>query len=234
MSTQRIRILLAALACFVASAAIPALLASRSASADYPTRPQNAQLLQGRAVASTAPTNGQTLSWVAATSKWTPSSAGAGTITAVVAGTGLSGGASSGSATLAIDTAVTVDRTTSQTLTNKTLTTPVIGSFANANHDHTNSAGGGSLGSNVVGATALSSTSLRFVAWQGRNGAGACTATLLKVGDQIVNILNVAGAPVDATSNFEGTVTVNGQIQQSSASNLSAAFFMAVVVAKGG
>ena len=49
-----------------------------------------------------------------------------GDITAVVAGTGLSGGANSGSATLAIDTATTVDISTSQALSNKTLTSPVI------------------------------------------------------------------------------------------------------------
>ena len=44
-----------------------------------------------------------------------------GDITAVVAGTGLSGGATSGSATLAIDTATTVDKTTAQVLTNKSI-----------------------------------------------------------------------------------------------------------------
>ena len=45
-----------------------------------------------------------------------------GDISSVIAGTGLSGGGSSGAVTLAIDTAVTVDKTTAQTLTNKDLT----------------------------------------------------------------------------------------------------------------
>jgi hypothetical protein len=55
-----------------------------------------------------------------------------GDISAVNAGTGLSGGGSSGSVTLAIDTAVTADLTTAQTLTNKTLTTPKINLGINA------------------------------------------------------------------------------------------------------
>ena len=49
-----------------------------------------------------------------------------GDITSVVAGTGLSGGATSGAATLNIDTATTVDVSTAQTLTNKILTSPVL------------------------------------------------------------------------------------------------------------
>ena len=51
-----------------------------------------------------------------------------GDITGVTAGTGISGGGTSGTVTVSIDTAVTADLTTSQTLTNKTLTTPVISS----------------------------------------------------------------------------------------------------------
>ena len=47
-------------------------------------------------------------------------------IDGVTAGTGLSGGGTSGTVTLSINTAVTADLTTAQTLTNKTLTTPTI------------------------------------------------------------------------------------------------------------
>ena len=55
-----------------------------------------------------------------------------GDITAVTAGTGLSGGGTSGAVTVSIDTGVTADLTTAQTLTNKTLTAPVINLALNA------------------------------------------------------------------------------------------------------
>jgi|DEB0MinimDraft_6_1074348.scaffolds.fasta_scaffold07390_3 hypothetical protein len=49
-----------------------------------------------------------------------------GDITEVTAGTGLSGGGTTGAVTLNIDTATTVDLSTSQVLSNKTLTSPVL------------------------------------------------------------------------------------------------------------
>jgi hypothetical protein len=55
-----------------------------------------------------------------------------GDITGVTAGTGLSGGGTSGTVTVSIDTSVTADLTTAQTLTNKTLTDPKINLAFNA------------------------------------------------------------------------------------------------------
>ncbi len=49
-----------------------------------------------------------------------------GDITGVTASTGLSGGGTSGTVTVSIDTSVTADLTTAQTLTNKALTDPKI------------------------------------------------------------------------------------------------------------
>lgn len=55
-----------------------------------------------------------------------------GDITGVTAGTGISGGGTSGTVTVSIDTTVTADLTTAQTLTNKTLTSPKINLAFNA------------------------------------------------------------------------------------------------------
>jgi len=55
-----------------------------------------------------------------------------GDITGVTAGTGISGGGTSGTVTVSIDTAVTADLTTAQTLTTKTLTAPKINLAFNA------------------------------------------------------------------------------------------------------
>jgi hypothetical protein len=80
---------------------------------------------------------------------------GAGDITGVTAGTGLSGGGSSGTVTVSIDTATTVDKTTAQTLTNKTMsgssnTFSSIGNSSLTNSSITINGTAVSLGGSVV------------------------------------------------------------------------------------
>jgi hypothetical protein len=106
----------------------------------------NGYLMQGinvfatttaRDAAITAPAEGQfaftkdtNSLWYYDGAAWVASGA-TGDIEGVTAGTGISGGGTSGTVTVSIDTAVTVDKTTAQTLTNKTLTSPVISTITN-------------------------------------------------------------------------------------------------------
>ena len=80
-----------------------------------------------------------------------------GDITAVNAGTGLSGGGTSGSVTLSIDTSTTVDLTTAQTLTNKTLTSPALTtptiSTLTTNGDLLYGTGSGAIARRAIGTT---------------------------------------------------------------------------------
>jgi molybdopterin-binding protein len=80
-----------------------------------------------------------------------------GDITAVTAGTGLSGGGTSGAVTLSIDTAVTADLTTAQTLTNKTLTSPALTtptiSTLTTNGDLLYGTGSGAIARRAIGTT---------------------------------------------------------------------------------
>jgi len=80
-----------------------------------------------------------------------------GDITGVTAGNGISGGGTSGTVSVAIDTAITVDKTTAQTLTNKTLTSPALTtptiSTATTNGDILYGTGSGALQRLGIGTT---------------------------------------------------------------------------------
>ena len=71
---------------------------------------------------------------------------------------------------------------------------------------------------------------LKFITVDGRNGAGAITATGAVVGDVVIGVAGLtAGALGAATASFESAITVVNQIQQSSASNLSANDYLVVL-----
>ena len=67
-----------------------------------------------------------------------------------------------------------------------------------------------------------------FTVFTGSNGAGACTLAGARVGDIVVGVINET-TPGDAAANFESVITVADQIQQSSASDLSAAKFNVLI-----
>lgn len=74
---------------------------------------------------------------------------------------------------------------------------------------------------------------LDVISFSGKNGAGACTMTGVKVGDVVLSVTGIAAADVgDKASLFESTITVADQIQQSSTDDLSAKVFMALVLRK--
>lgn len=72
---------------------------------------------------------------------------------------------------------------------------------------------------------------LELIAFSGRNLAGECTATGLKVNDVIFSVTGVVAADVgDQSALFESIVSVADQIQQVSATDLSTKVYHALVL----
>lgn len=69
---------------------------------------------------------------------------------------------------------------------------------------------------------------LSQISFTGSNLAGACTATGVAVGDVIFGVAGLTDMG-QMDSKFEGVVSVNDQIQQTAAENLSAKNFVALV-----
>lgn len=74
----------------------------------------------------------------------------------------------------------------------------------------------------------------RVLAAAGRNGAGAVTLTGAVVGDRVFAVIGAptAGGALSAAGQaaFEAIITVADQVQQSSASNLSASTYVFILI----
>jgi hypothetical protein len=76
-------------------------------------------------------------------------------------------------------------------------------------------------------------TKMDIISFAGHNGAGVCTMTGVKVGDVVLSVTGQVAADVgDKSSLFEAAITVNDQIQQSSATDLSTKVYMALILRK--
>jgi hypothetical protein len=88
------------------------------------------------------------------------------------------------------------------------------------------------IGSGAVTAVKLVDAALKLSAFTGKNGAGACTLTGAKVGDVVAGVVCITDGD-DQAASFETTITVADEIQQSSASNLSAKKYSVLLIKKG-
>lgn len=89
---------------------------------------------------------------------------------------------------------------------------------------------GVTMGQDGAGNLLIAATALRYKGFTGHNGAGAATLTGAKVGDIVVGVVKADGT--DSAASFETTITIAGQIQQSSASDFSAVKFGVVLIAR--
>lgn len=88
------------------------------------------------------------------------------------------------------------------------------------------------LADDSVTAAKLDDGALVYDGFTGHNNTGACTLTGAKVGDLVLGVVNLTDGG-GAASSFESTITVADQIQQTSASNLSAKKFSLLLLKRG-
>ncbi len=87
------------------------------------------------------------------------------------------------------------------------------------------------LATDAVTGVKLAVAALNYLGFAGKNGAGACTCTGAKVGDKVAGVVNLTDGGT-AAANFESTITVANQIQQSAAGDLSSKNFSVLLVVK--
>ena len=144
---------------------------------------------------------------------------GAGDIEGVTAGTGLSGGGTSGTVTVSIDTSVTADLSTAQTLTNKTLTAPVINLALNAQTGTTYTFALTDNGKLVTASNASAQT----------YSIPTNATTAFPVGTQI-NIIQIGAGQVTIQAASSGTTTVSSTGATATAPKLRTQFSAATLI----
>jgi hypothetical protein len=142
-----------------------------------------------------------------------------GDITGVTAGTGLSGGGTSGTVTVSIDTSVTADLSTAQTLTNKTLTAPVINLALNAQTGTTYTFVAGDNGKLVTASNASAQT----------YSIPTNATTAFPIGTQI-NIIQIGAGQVTIQAATSGTTTVSSTGGTATAPKLRAQYSSATLI----
>jgi hypothetical protein len=144
---------------------------------------------------------------------------GAGDIEGVTAGTGISGGGTSGTVTISIDTSVTADLTTAQTLTNKTLTAPVINLGFNAQTGTTYTFALTDNGKLVTASNASAQT----------YSIPTNATTAFPIGTQI-NIIQIGAGQVTIQAASSGTTTVSSTGATATAPKLRAQYSSATLI----
>lgn len=144
---------------------------------------------------------------------------GAGTVTSIIAGTGLTGGTITSSGTVAIDTSVTADLTTAQTLTNKTLTAPKINLTLNAQTGTTYTFALTDNGQLVTASNASAQT----------YSIPTNATTAFPTGTQI-NIIQIGAGQVTIQAASSGTTTVASTGATATAPKLRAQYSSATLI----
>lgn len=142
-----------------------------------------------------------------------------GDITGVTAGTGITGGGTSGTVTVAIDTSVTADLSTAQTLTNKTLTAPVINLALNAQTGTTYTFALTDNGKLVTASNASAQT----------YSIPTNATTAFPTGTQI-NIIQIGAGQVTIQAASSGTTTVSSTGATATAPKLRAQYSAATLI----
>lgn len=76
----------------------------------------------------------------------------------------------------------------------------------------------------------LEAKAMRYFRFEGLSGAGAISLPGVKRGDTVSTLTGLIGVSGDQAASFETVITVDGQIQQSSGSDLSEKWYQAYIV----